>query len=510
MIRSLRYPLSVLLSLFAIGAGAQNAKFSLTVTTDSCQKVTGFGAAAMGTLMCPIQDTKVIDLAYGADSPVGLNILRMEISPNLIGDVVEQYWDPIYDWKGYVPAVKMARSKGAIILGTPWSPPAAYKTNNSASGGKNDEDDSQSVRGKLTSSGYMSFFPWLNNFVNYMKNQGAPVDVVAIQNEPDWWVGYSGCLYTPDEMHTLVAKYGKRFSKSTGVRLMGGESFYFNSEYTDKLLDDEATRDIIDLIGGHIYGSKPLANMKTACAKATKYGKETWMTEHTVHPKAEGSGIYDVPTWPDEMEYLCELNESMLAGISGYVYWYLYQRWGMIGDGEAVPSGGNRKGEILTRGYLTSHFAKHLPGAHRVNTGSNFPSQTGAFERSAYMKGDSIIVIAIDTIAKDIDLTINLPYEVTSCKRITSTSSENLCQETTVEYDEPITQTIVTLSGRSISTFIFKMKNAPTAIGRVEADKPSAATAKESDAIYNLHGQRVSATHPGGIYIRNGIKFVGQ
>ena len=164
---------------------------NVNVTSKQYQHITGFGAAALGDLMCPIQDSTIIAKLYGASSPVGLNIMRIEISPNLIGDVVTP-WDTPYDWHGYINAVKCAKRRGAIIFGTPWSPPAAYKTNNSASG-----QDSAGVGGKLRTDKYKYFFPWLNSFCSYMKSNGAAVDIVAIQNEPDWKVSYSGCLYTP-------------------------------------------------------------------------------------------------------------------------------------------------------------------------------------------------------------------------------------------------------------------------------------------------------------------------
>lgn len=503
----IKYSILTLLSFFSIGSFGGTPIVTVTVSKDSCQQVTGFGAAAMGSLMRPVTDARIIDMAYGSDSPVGLNILRMEISPNLIGDVKNDWYDSVYDWQGYVNAVKMARSKGAIILGTPWSPPAAYKTNNSSSGGKNDTDETQSVRGKLTDDGCKKFFTWLNTFVSYMKNQGAPVDVVAIQNEPDWWVGYSGCLYTPDEMHDLVANYGSRFSKASGVRLLGGESFYFNPEYTNKLLDDEKTRNLIDVIGGHIYGSKPLGNMKTACDKATMYGKETWMTEHTVDPLGDAQKIYDVPRWQDELVFAEELNESMLAGISGYIYWYLYQRFGMIGDGETVPSGGNKKDEILPRGYVMSHFAKHLPGAWRVNTNSNYTSQTGSFERSAYFKGDSIIVITIDTLSKDLDIRVRLPYKVKSCKVISSTSLTSLCNESDIAIAEPTNDITIPISSHSVNTFIFKMENGTTEVKEAQA-KDETAAGTTAPCVYNLHGQRVTRMQHGQIYIVDGKKVM--
>ncbi len=485
---------------------AQAVTYRISIAKDSLQRVTGFGAAAMGTLMCPITDAKIIEKAYGSDSPVGLNILRMELSPNTIGDVTTP-WDTQYDWHGYVPAVKMARSKGAIILASPWSPPAIYKTNNSSSGGKNNNDDSQSVQGKLNENGYKNFFPWLNIFVNYMKNQGAPVDIVAIQNEPDWWVDYSGCLYTPQEMHDLVADYAYRFDRRSGVRLMGGEPFYFNEEYARVLLEDEVTRGHIDLIGGHIYCSKPLTYLMNACDIATKYGKETWMTEHTVHPVAEQQGINDVPTWEDQLIFAQELNESMLAGITGYVYWYLYQRWGMIGDGEAVPSGGNKDGEVLPRGYVMSHYAKHLPGAYRLRTSTNVA--VGALQSTAYTKGDSIIVNVIDTASTNVTVRFQFPVTVSSGKVITSSSLTSLCKEEQLAIDAPAQMLEFPVNAKTVNTFIFKRDD----VTAIKIVGESMSIVKPRQGIYTIGGAKLDCTVDQlkkGMYIINGKKTIIQ
>lgn len=102
------------LALAATASTKAQTNIDLTISNDSAQHITGFGAAALGTLMCPITNDKIIEKAYGADSPIGLNILRMELTPNTIGNVT-QPWDTPYDWHGYLPAVRMARSKGAII-----------------------------------------------------------------------------------------------------------------------------------------------------------------------------------------------------------------------------------------------------------------------------------------------------------------------------------------------------------------------------------------------------------
>ena len=55
----------------------------IKVSADQEQKITGFGAAALWHLMAPMADTDIINYLYGEESAVGLNIMRMEIGPQL-------------------------------------------------------------------------------------------------------------------------------------------------------------------------------------------------------------------------------------------------------------------------------------------------------------------------------------------------------------------------------------------------------------------------------------------
>lgn len=491
------------LAAMLLPAAAGAAVIKVTVDSIRYQYITGFGAAACYGLMEPIRDTSVVNQLYGPDSKVGLNILRMEISPNLIGNVTTP-WDTPYDWHGYLPSVRAAKERGAIIYGVPWSPPGVYKTNGTAQGGNTEDENAQ--RGKLKPASYSKFFTWLNTFCAYMKDNNAAVDVVALQNEPDWWVNYSGCLYTPAEMHDLVKRYASRLLKDTyGVRLMGGESLNFTPEYTDILLNDPETEQHIDLIGGHIYGNPPLQNMKRAAATAAKYNKEAWMTEHSVNPRGEQEGIVDLPTWHEQLLFAEELNESMLAGCSAYIYWYMIAHWSFIGSGEATRQPGNDYGKLLDRALVMSHFSKHLPGATRLGSRANVSIGTNtAFEASAYIKGDSLIVQVIDTTAKSFDIEFNLPYAVKAGKRILSTEGK-LCQEEVLAISEPSKRVTFDLPARSLTTYIFTIDNASTAIRNLPA--ADTATADAAAPLYNLNGQRVERPVRRGIYIQNGRKF---
>ena len=125
-----------LLPILALAFSTAANAIDITLTVDSTryQRVTGFGAAACDGAMCPYaDDTQPVKLLYGADSPIGLNIMRIEISPDFKGDLSYQDvgWDTPYDWHGSLPCAKEAQQRGALVFGTPWSPPHKVETANS-------------------------------------------------------------------------------------------------------------------------------------------------------------------------------------------------------------------------------------------------------------------------------------------------------------------------------------------------------------------------------------------
>ena len=488
-----------ILALTAVAAA--QAAVKLTVYNTRYQTITGFGAACCDGAMKPHgTDTKPVKLLYGEDSPVGLNIMRMEISPSTTGD----NWGD-YDWNGSLPSAKEAKKRGAIVFGTPWSPPPAYKTNNSAQGGN--AENQGNVRATLKEDAYSKFFPWLNTFLKWMKSNGVLMDAVSIQNEPDWWVNYSGCLYTPDQQLKLVKNYADKLDRKTypGVRLISAEPFAFNPEYSNKLLKDPVAREYIDIVGGHIYGSAPLANMKNAAVLAAKYGKEVWMTENSVTDRAD-----HLPTWMEQLDFADVVNECMLAGCTGYIYWYMRAHWAFVGTGESQYNPGNTKNKLLPRAYVMSHFSKHLPGATRLDTNPRMTEgEQKKLEYSAYIKGDSLIVMAINKFDKSYELNIVLPSEVKSGKLIVSTSNTSLCQESPIAIDEPTNSVLVTMGPQSLNTWIFMINKGETAINHQTRAWNGGAT-----EYYDLRGRRLSA--PGGLCVErhsdgsSRVVFIGR
>lgn len=484
---------TVLVLFVAIGIQAAKPRTSLIVYNTHKQTVTGFGGACCDGAMKPFgDDNACVGRLFGPRSKIGLNILRMEISPSFTGD----NWGD-YDWNGSLPSARTVKNRGGIVFGTPWSPPGEYKTNGTAQGGNSDDQGNQ--RGKLRTDCYDKFFPWLNTYLQWMKDHGVAVDAVSIQNEPDWWVNYSGCLYDPQDLVTLVKNYAWMLDRETfpGVRLISGEPLGFTQNYTDPLMQDPTCREQVDIVAGHLYGHLPLKYMKPAGVLPLKYGKELWMTEHSV---TDNTGA--LPTWTDNLIFAEELNECMLSGCTGYIYWYLRAHWAFCGTGESKYGSANKKDELLPRAFVMSHFSKNVTGSTRLATSKDEDAgrtEEGILQNeqfSAYIKGDSIIVMAINAREDTRDVKITLPYNVKSGSLWLSTGNEsaNLCQKSDLDIAESTNFYLYEMPVQSLSTLIFMIDKGSTAIEEV---KQSAADGPKT--YFDLQGRRLDV--PRGLCI---------
>ncbi len=119
--------------------------------------------------------------------------------------------------------LKEAKSYGDAvqILASPWSPPASMKTNGSTIDG-----------GKLKTDSYGAYASYLNDYVKYMAGQGITIDVVSIQNEPDWHPSYDSCDWSGDEFKTFLK------NKSLVDRPL--ESWVLSTGSHDKIIADES------------------------------------------------------------------------------------------------------------------------------------------------------------------------------------------------------------------------------------------------------------------------------
>ncbi|KQY22722.1 cellulose-binding protein [Cellulomonas sp. Root485] len=405
----------------------------ITVNTGrKFQTIDGFGAAvSIWGGAWSTTDTQT--LVGMGDNQLGLSIVRTGISP------------VSSEWGTQVSALKTAKSYGSEvkILASPWTAPAAWKSNNSRING-----------GTLLTSHYGDYANHLNSYVQYMRNQGVTIDVTSIQNEPDWHPAYDAMAWTGDTMRNFVRDHG---SKITNTKLMVAESLGTNRAYSDPTLNDATARNNIGYVGGHIYGQENGPNL-SAYPLAAQYGKNQWMTEWNFH-EADGSGsnIWGDPSnlaaWNETLDKIMpSVNRTMESNWSAYIWWYGKRYYSFIGDGESAF--GTTGGAVLKRGWAFSQYSKYVrPGYQRI--GVTESSKASPLDVTAYQGDGKITLVILNRTNNAVNgAVIQAPEGVTSAlQTMTSRYSSRAGQTTSVNGS----QVTVSVPARSISTVVITL-----------------------------------------------------
>ncbi|QDH81064.1 cellulose-binding protein [Echinicola soli] len=383
------------------------------------QTISGFGG---GNMMWGFDylNAEEIKLAFGTGAgELGLSIYRVRLSP------VRE------DWPALVETVKEARKYGARIIASPWSPPAAFKSNHDLIGGH------------LLEAHYADYADYLNDFVQFMAGEGSPVDVVSIQNEPDIQVSYESCDWTVDQVYDFIKNHGDAIQ---GAQLTAAESFNFKQSYTDQILNDSDALENLDIVSGHIYGSGlapyPLAEEK---------GVEVWMTEYLMN---QNSGV-DINNWNTEEAVIWEESMGMLETIHGamtsnwnaYIWWYIRRFYSFLGDGEQ----GTSREQTLRRGHAMAQFAKYVrPGYERI--WANYTGTSANLGITAYEGNDQVVVVLINWEENPLpEVWLDLPVNISEAVSYT-TSVTKMQEETKLTLGEETVT--VALPAKSITTVV--------------------------------------------------------
>lgn len=367
------------------------------------QHISGFGGASIPGFIPDLTSSQV-DTAFGThDGQIGMTILRIRIPPNEV------------DFDREVPTAARAVRDGAKVFATPWTPPADEKSNGNV------------VGGTLKAASFGEYAAHLMRFRDFMTAHGAPLYAVSVQNEPDVTVTYESCSWTPSSVLAFVKAQG---SKWGATKLAAAESSHFDHLATDLLLNDAGASGYLGIVAGHVYeggiADYPLARSK---------GKEVWMTEHFTESK------HSANDWPLALDVAKEINDSMVANFSAYVWWYIRRFYGPILD----------DGTVSKRGWLIAQYARFVrPGSFRVEASA--PSARDV-DVTAYVDGSHVIVVAVNRAPFPQAVTLNVRNGcVGSFARYTTSAMKNL------ERGPPVTLTAnaasVTLDAQSTTTFV--------------------------------------------------------
>lgn len=406
------------LAIGALGAWAQEA----TIEIDSrvtYQHVTGFGGFSPSPTWSYWLGNAEMDKLFGhGEGQLGLNILRLYMANSKNG------------WNAGVANAKRAKSHGAFVFASPWSPPASWKDNGSDSNG-----------GALLESRYADWATFLNDYYKYMQGQGVEIDAVSIQNEPDWKASYQSCVWTGEQMAKFLREQGSRIE----CKVIAPEAIHFTKGMHEPMLNDPEACANLDILGGHFYGwdgsSYPLAAQK---------GKEVWMTEYLINERQQNDGL-DIDWRTDGFLFARSVNDAMLANMSAWVHYSLKRYYGCLGDGDY----GTANNQITKRGYVLSHFAKYVAGTTRCAHFLTDPD--GRLSSSAYVtaSGDSIVAMVINPSGKSYDVDFVLPFYTTDGMLISTTATDNM-DRCPLEFDGQTYEPSIVIEPYSVNTVVFE------------------------------------------------------
>jgi glucuronoarabinoxylan endo-1,4-beta-xylanase len=300
---------------------------------DARQLIDGFGAGVVFLNGGATFNDANADKLFRSDTTnqLGLTLLRVRVEPN------SSWTNSVSGWNGSVNDAKRAALRGAGVLATPWTPPAAMKDNGSLTDG-----------GHLLPGQYANYAAYLEKYASNMLANGVSLRAVSIQNEPDWAPDYESCEWTSAEFLSFF-RTNAHVIKSAPV--MMPETVGFNFSIPDPSLNDPVAVTNIDFVGLHLYGVNEVNGMKniTPYNNALNKGKRVWQTEYLINDQ----------TMEIAIQTGREIHNCLTTGrMSAYIWWKC------VGTANGLL---NDSGVIQRRGFVMSQFSRFVrPGHYRI------------------------------------------------------------------------------------------------------------------------------------------------
>lgn len=334
------------------------------------------------------------------------------------------------NWYKEVATAKAAIAKGAIVFATPWNPPSNLCETFNHNG------DTKAKR--LRHDKYAQYANHLNNFVNYMKNNGVNLYAISMANEPDY--GHDWTWWTSSEIVTFL----KYYAGSINCRLIAPESFSYNKNIMEPILNDSQALANVDIMGTHLYGTQyknfawPLFQQKGA-------GKQLWMTE-VYYPNSDTNSA---DRWPEALGVSEHIHNAMINNMQTYVWWYIRRSYSPMKE----------DGTISKRGYCMAQYSKFIRRGYRRVAATANPNN-GVYV-SAYTGDGKAVIVAINKGSSSISqkFTVN-GQSISSVDRYRTSSNENLAKTSNLALTD--NGFWAYMPANSVSTFVCNLKTNST------------------------------------------------
>ncbi len=424
------------------------------------QEIDGFGGSNAWTSLPGNRTTarELVTMLYSKTEGIGLTILRNRIpfrerlagdkDPNVNDNFVTLKSDKTYNYtenaegtktfnlnwnawdisntRNLISQIKALGGNGPeklTIMSSPWTPP-----NNRVTQWKEDVKNvsakldaaidwsTPDVWGRLRRDKYEDYADLLADYAkNFEDKMGAPLDIISIQNEPNWKTDYESAYWDGIDLRDFLLVMEERFPKKGvtlgegGLGVMMPEFENFDINFNDMIkpsLDAPNAEKILTHIALHQYNANFDSSGKTG-AKAfpgiTASGKRFWQTEVSGSGPAQpaGLGIDNAIFFAKMIHY-----DFTLVEMNAFLFWWLWSNSGST-TGSLIRVEGN---DVLPakRFYAMGQFSRFIrPGWHLII--SDTAPRIGVHS-SAYRNPNTkeIAIVLINERNSTLDVTLDL------------------------------------------------------------------------------------------------------
>ena len=466
------------------GAVVTSGSLYIQTTPTKYQKIDGFGGTGMNGQWADVYTQEKVNLLWGqGDGQVGLNIMRLRISPD------ESSWNRTVP--EYSNPVRWARktNPNLLVFSTPWTPPVQFKKDGFTAPYQNSFGTwvyplVRSKWGGNSSSGSTILDDKMSDFADYleryraaMEKAGASIDIISIQNECDYTpteggstATYESCIYTPQQMAAMLK--AARAAIDPKCKIMGPETFGWGQKnYNTTLLGITDATNNTDIYGNHFYGSNDVSFSENIYDK----GKPHWMTEYLVDYGKDYDG-YGYGSYGGEFKFEYRMIENIEIAMQNYYTGYVY--YNMLDDFFASNHGGSST-QLWKRAWVFSHYAKYATGKTRINATKNgfaaIPQPNGQtinYDKliggSSYISDDgntiTVFVLNPQSVAVTFTVICN-PFVANKVSAVVTGESVNAKKiDVTDEYNVSTKRLVTTLQPGMFYTFVFEKEGKPEEI----------------------------------------------
>ncbi|MBW6490352.1 MAG: glucosylceramidase [Lentimicrobium sp.] len=353
------------------------------------QQIEGYGAALTGSSawlinrkLSSVARQSLLDELFNPETGIGVSYLRLTMGasdfslsdftyndlPSGQTDFELAQFSLWQDYDDVIPVLKsiIQVSPEIKLMGSPWSPPAWMKTNNSL------------VGGKLKSNCYDVYADYFIRYINSMKEEGIVIDAITIQNEPLHYTAAYPCMemQATEQLEFIKNHLGPKFS-AAGIKtkILLYDHNWDEPGYPITILNDPDAKQFITGSAFHAYAGDVSAMSAVHNAHSDKglYFTEIsggeWATDFAGNLMWNMRNIFigTARNWSkNALLWNLALNENFGPQNNG------------CSNCRGVITINSVSGEIIRNEeyYSIAHFSKFVrPGATRVS--GNLPQSVG-------------------------------------------------------------------------------------------------------------------------------------